>query len=105
LLVSAIIASIISILAIGVTKTAIQINSQLLEFAHAAEGMVVTSSNLLDYLPVVVLLTALWSLLGGVYLLLRYDAGGQEVEDLWQADTCPEPPLPSIPSQSIDSTS
>jgi hypothetical protein len=105
LLVSAIIASIISILAVGVTKTAIQINTQLLEFAHAAEGMVVTSSNLLDYLPVVVLLTALWSLLGGVYLLLRYDAGGQEVEDLWQADTCPEPPLPSIPSQSIDSTS
>ena len=64
--------------------------------------MVATSTHLLDYLPVVVLLTAIWSLLGGVYLLLRYDAGGQEVEDLWQADVYPEPPLPSIPSESID---
>ncbi len=105
LLVSAIIASVISMLAFGITKTAIQINSQLLNYAHAAEGMVVKSSNLLEHLPVVVLLTATWSLLGGVYLLLRYDAGGQEVEDLWQADARPEPPLPSIPSQSLDSDS
>ena len=104
LLISAIIASIVSILAVGVTRTAIQINSQLLKFADAADGMVITSTDLLGHLPVVVLLTAIWSLLGGVYLLLRYDAGGQEVEDLWQADACPKPPLPSIPSQSTDST-
>ncbi|MAI74294.1 MAG: hypothetical protein CMM01_25825 [Rhodopirellula sp.] len=105
LLFSAIIASIIFVLAVGVTRSAIQINSQLLKFSDASDGMVVTSTNLLDHLPVVVLLTAIWSLLGGVYLLLRHDAGGQEVEDLWQADACPEPPLPSIPSQSTDSTS
>ncbi|HBV65743.1 MAG TPA: hypothetical protein DEF45_22295 [Rhodopirellula sp.] len=105
LLVSAIIASVISILAVGITKTAIQINSQVLNFAHATDGLAVTSSNFLDHVPVVVLLTAIWSLLGGVYLLLRYDAGGQEVEDLWQADPRPKPPLPNIPSQSIDSKS
>jgi hypothetical protein len=64
--------------------------------------MVETSTNLLSYLPVVVFLTAAWSLLGGVYLLLRYDTGGQEVEDLWQAGPPPEPPLPSIPKQSPD---
>lgn len=105
LLVSAIIASTISFLAFGITKTAIQINSQILTFAHAADGMVITSSNLLAHVPVVALLTAAGSLLGGVYLLLRYDAGGQQVEDLWQAEPRPRPPLPSIPSQSIDSKS
>ena len=73
--------------------------------AHAADGMVITSSNLLAHVPVVALLTAAGSLLGGVYLLLRYDAGGQQVEDLWQAEPRPRPPLPSIPSQSIDSKS
>lgn len=101
----AMIASVVSVLAIGVTKTTIEINSQLLKFVEATDGMVITSTYLLDHLPVVVLLTAIWSLLGGIYLLLRYDAGGQEVEDLWQADACPELPLPSIPGQATDSKS
>lgn len=104
LLIGAIIASIVSVLAIGIAKTAIQITNELLTFVDASDGMVATSTNLLNHLPVVVLLTAIWSLLGGIYLLLRYDAGGQEVEDLWQADVCPDPPLPSIPGQSSDST-
>lgn len=103
-LVGGCIASIVSMLALGVSITSIQINSSLLEFVDAANGMVVTSTNLLAHLPLVVLLTASWSLLGGIYLLLRYDAGGQEVEDLWQPDPCPDPPLPSIPGQSNDST-
>ena len=99
LLIAALMAGLVTILAIGITTAAIQINLRILAFSGAADGMLETSTDLLSYLPVVVFLTAAWSLLGGVYLLLRYDTGGQEVEDLWQADILPEPPLPSIPEQ------
>jgi len=103
LLIAAVLAGLVSVLATGISTAAIQINLRILKFSGAADGMVETSTALLSYLPVVVFLTAAWSLLGGIYLLLRYDAGGQEVEDLWQADILPAPPLPSIPERSPDS--
>lgn len=105
LLIAAVMAGLVSILAIGITTAAIQINLRILKFSGAADGMLETSTDLLSYLPVVVFLTAAWSLLGGVYLLLRYDTGGQEVEDLWQPDILPDPPLPSIPEQPPNSKS
>ncbi len=54
--------------------------------------------ELLAYLPVVVSLTVAGSLLGGVYLLLRQDAGGQEPEDLWAPPPGDEAPLPELPA-------
>ncbi len=102
LLVAAVIMGVVVVLAAGVTEAAIQISGRLLRFSGAADSMTNNSIACLSYLPIVVILTATWSLLGGVYLLLRYDTGGQEVEDLWQADVRPEPPLPSIPGQSND---
>lgn len=42
-------------------------------------------------------------LLGGIYLLLRHDAGGQEVEDLWTPPKQPTPSLAKLPEKAFDS--
>ena len=93
---------VIAILATGITTAAIQISCQILAFSGATDAMIETSKNVLANLPIVVLFTAAGSLLGGVYLLLRFDAGGQEVEDLWEVKIHPEPPLPSLSDDSPD---
>lgn len=51
---------------------------------------------LLKFLPTVGVITLSWGLVGGVYLLLRQDAGGQEVEDLWQPAPPARQPLPPL---------
>lgn len=102
LLVAAVIMSVVAVLSGEISEAAIEINGRLLKFCGATDGMITKSIALLKHLPVIALLTATWSLLGGVYLLLRYDTGGQEVEDLWQADVPSDPPLPNIPSQSAE---
>ena len=99
LTISLVIVGVAVLLAIGVSEAAIQICSRLLGFCETPESMIAATVSLLSHLPVVVLLTSMWSLLGGIYLLLRYDAGGQEVEDLWQPEPTPPPPLPSLPGQ------
>jgi hypothetical protein len=48
-------------------------------------------------------LTLMFALLGGVYLLLRRDAGGQEVEDLWTPPSPPSQLLPDLPEQAYRS--
>jgi hypothetical protein len=50
----------------------------------------------LGYVPAVVTYTVSWSLIGGIYLLLRQDAGGQEVEDLWIESAQPAVTLPEL---------
>lgn len=52
---------------------------------------------LLMHFANVVVLTQLWCLVGGIYLLLRQDAGGQEVEDIWRPTPPTEPSLPELP--------
>ena len=48
-------------------------------------------------------LTLAFGLLGGVYLLLRRDACGQEAEDLWEPPKGPSEPLPSLPREAKES--
>lgn len=49
------------------------------------------------------LFTLLFGLLGGTYLLLRFDAGGQEVEDFWHPPQQPPMDLPELPEQAYRS--
>ncbi|TWU56499.1 hypothetical protein Poly51_24100 [Rubripirellula tenax] len=51
-------------------------------------------------LPIIISVTLFWGLGGGVYLLLRAAAGGQEVEDLWIPPTAPTQSMPSLRSHS-----
>ena len=103
---------VVTLLAVGISGSALAIAERCLgngltvvsgSAAELADDRNI-SSQLTGYtamflasLPIVVAITLFWGLLGGVYLLLRRDAGGQEVEDLWLAPPAPAEPLPSLP--------
>jgi hypothetical protein len=90
---------VIGLLASGVASAAIVVAAEMLALTGCSPTVLQITHQILQYFPTVVVLTLLWSLLGGVYLLLRYDAGGQEVEDLWQPTPQPTPSLPELPQQ------
>lgn len=84
-------------LAMGISQSAIYVGTMLLELAGTPPKVLEALIDLLQRLPLVVVLTMVWSLIGGVYLLLRHDAGSQDVEDLWQPAPDPRSSLPQLP--------
>ncbi|MCC9603061.1 hypothetical protein LOC67_21135 [Stieleria sp. JC731] len=48
------------------------------------------------------LLTLAFGLMGGMYLLLRRDAGGQDIEDFWEPVPSPKTSLPELPPQAYE---
>ena len=104
---------VVTLLAVGISGSALAIAERCLgngpsvasgSAAELADGKNISSrltghtAMFLVSVPIVVAITLFWGLLGGVYLLLRRDAGGQEVEDLWLAPPAPAEPLPSLPA-------
>ncbi|MCO8124308.1 hypothetical protein NHH03_21385 [Stieleria sp. TO1_6] len=65
--------------------------------------LIASAATVVGWLLTAWQLTFAFGLLGGVYLLLRRDAGGQEVEDLWLPPQPATKPLPSLPKQAFDS--
>ncbi|MEM6365731.1 MAG: hypothetical protein AAF745_14980, partial [Planctomycetota bacterium] len=59
------------------------------------------AGRVIDLLFLSGLMTLFLASLGGIYLLLRYDAGGQEVEDLWEPAQPAAPQLPTLPREAI----
>lgn len=82
----------------GVGLVGAKVSITMMELAGASDSMIATTRSHLRLFPFVVSMTLFWSLVGGVYLLLRRDAGGQEIEDLWQPTSLPTKPLPKIPT-------
>lgn len=82
-------------LAIGIQVFASALVTSFLGFigANATAHRV---AEMLQFYPVVMMLTMFWALVGGVYLLLRHDAGSQEIEDIWQPKPKPTTPLPEL---------
>ncbi len=80
-------------IALAIARAGETIAITMLALANVSEEQI----GILHYFPVVVGLTLIWALVGAVYLLLRYDAGEQEVEDLWLPAPKPKPPLPQLP--------
>ena len=98
LLVALAILWVVKLVALGIALAAISVTTQTLEFCGTPPTTIEFSTRFLSHVPAIALITSLWSLIGGIYLLLRYDTGGQEVEDLWQPTPRPDSPLPEIPS-------
>jgi hypothetical protein len=94
---SVVLLTIVGSLASAVAWSASEIATSTLWFAGASDALQRITSSILWRFPAVVVLTLMWSLVGGVYLLLRCDAGGQEVEDLWQPQAAERPSLPELP--------
>ncbi len=63
--------------------------------------MIQSAGDVVGLLVLAWLATLVLASLGGVYLLLRYDAGGQEVEDMWEPPKPESPTLPSLPREAI----
>ena len=97
-LVSLVLLSVIAALASSILQVASWVTMATLELAGTSGSFRVISLGVLAYYPLIVCLTQLWALIGGVYLLLRFDAGDQEVEDLWQPAPRPKPALPELKS-------
>ncbi len=72
------------------------ISSSMMVAAGGPPKTVAAAVMLSQQFPIVVSLTLFWSLMGGIYLLIRTDAGGQEVEDLWMPPTVDSPSLPTL---------
>ena len=66
----------------GVSLAAQVMASQAIGLASGPSSLAERVVATLACVPLVLMLTLFWSLVGGIYLLLRFDAGGQEVEDL-----------------------
>ncbi|KAA5546205.1 hypothetical protein FYK55_04765 [Roseiconus nitratireducens] len=64
---------------------------------------IMTTRTLVEAIHVAWLITLGIALLGASYLLLRRDAGGQEVEDLWFPPAEVDEPLPELPEQAYKS--
>ncbi|EMI22558.1 membrane protein containing [Rhodopirellula maiorica SM1] len=89
---------IVMLLISGVTGAATEITLAVLDGAAAP---VMTRSfvlQIISLIPIATAFTFAWGLIGGVYLLIRFDAGGQQVEDLWMPTAPPAAPLPTLPT-------
>jgi hypothetical protein len=93
--VSVVILTVAGWLALAISTAAGQVSIATLELAGSSRSLQLTVLAMLSYFPQIVMLTLFWSLVGGIYLLLRFDAGGQEVEDLWMPVDESGRPLPS----------
>ena len=82
----------------GIAAAATSVAEMALVTSGGPPSLIGRVTTVLSWFPVAVAVTLGWGLVGGVYLLLRCDAGGQEVEDIWMAPLKPPPPLPSLPS-------
>lgn len=94
---SGLITSILYALAHGITLAASATAWLILGSIANSPGFAQLTTRILGVFPVVVCITAGCSLIGGSYLLLRYDTGGQEVEDIWQPAPSTPTSLPDLP--------
>ena len=85
-------------LATGVAAAGVSVSEIALGSNASAQSLVQRVAGVLTWLPIAVAVTLAWGLIGGVYLMLRCDAGGQEVEDIWMPPVTPRVPLPKVPN-------
>ncbi|QDT09043.1 hypothetical protein [Planctomycetes bacterium K23_9] len=96
--VATVILMLIALVAGGIAMAASTITTSALELAGASTHSVTGVQFLLACFPTVVTLTLFWALVGGVYLMMRREAGGQEIEDIWVAPLPTPLPLPKLPN-------
>ena len=96
--IAVLIAGVIGCIAQGVAIAATLVSGFCLDLSGCSPTVPVITASALAMVPVVVVATLGWGLAGGIYLLLRYDTGSQEVEDLWEQETAASPPLPQLPT-------
>tara|TARA_R110002049_G_scaffold27321_2_gene94264 strand:+ start:484763 stop:485863 length:1101 start_codon:yes stop_codon:yes gene_type:complete len=89
-------------LSAGITQSAAHLCQRMLSASGASDNVRDMASQLMFQFPTVVAITLAGGLLGGIYLLIRCDAGGQEVEDVWIASAASRPSLPALPNSASE---
>lgn len=97
LVIAALFASVILCISAGVANAATFLSGFWLDLSGCSPNVHAITAAALAMIPLVVVTTLSWGLAGGIYLLLRYDTGGQEIEDLWEQETAAISPLPQLP--------
>ncbi|GAA5508496.1 hypothetical protein [Novipirellula caenicola] len=82
----------------GVAGAAAEIAMVVLDGAAAPAMTRVFVLQIISLIPMATAFAFAWGLIGGVYLLVRFDAGGQQVEDLWIPTPPAAAPLPTLPT-------
>ncbi len=90
---------VINYIAEGIMLAGMGASNAMLGVSGSSISLIQKMDWALIWIPAVIGVTLGGGLLGGIYLLLRYDAGGQEVEDIWVPPLQTEPPLPSLPKK------
>lgn len=90
---------VILMIAEGISFASTLVATSVLELTGCSPQVASVTSSALTAVPAVVVATLGGGFLGGIYLLLRYDTGGQEIEDLWETQEASAPPLPALPTQ------
>ena len=94
LAVASLLVALIWLLASGVTHLAITAMAFWCDLGGTEIQQQSIVSVCLSRLPVILSLTTLFAMIGGVYLLIRQSTGEQEVEDLWMPEAPVLPPMP-----------
>ncbi|TWU35129.1 hypothetical protein [Novipirellula artificiosorum] len=87
---------VVALLATTVALTAALISWTVLDLAAAPAELSGWVGQILSILPIASCFAFAWALIGGVYLLMRHEAGGQQVEDLWIPDPKAAAELPQL---------
>ncbi|MGB7329192.1 MAG: hypothetical protein WBD31_30200 [Rubripirellula sp.] len=90
-----------ALIAKGVGSATEAIVSVSMNLAGSPPQSIGMATMLCRQLPVVVSMTLFWALVGGIYLLVRTDAGGQEVEDLWMPSPANPPSMPELSTSEL----
>lgn len=99
LVVSLVILAVVAYLATFVVSLGYEMIAGPLALVSADFALAAYAQAWLRHCPLILGYTVSWALVGGIYLLLRFHAGGQEVEDLWITSAHPAQPLPELKSQ------
>ncbi|TWT82790.1 hypothetical protein CA13_42530 [Planctomycetes bacterium CA13] len=97
-LVAFILLLVVTFLITGIVSAAGMIALAILQWAGAPDGLERLIGRMLAIIPMATCFAFSWALVGGIYLLVRAEAGGQQVEDLWEPKRPPSRRLPKLPS-------
>lgn len=92
-----------SVLVGGIVAAASLAASAIVLSIAGNEAQLFAAENALEIIFNAWIMTFAFGLLGGVYLLLRGDAGGQDIDDFWTPPGPPAKPLPELPQQAYQS--
>ncbi|MCA9138481.1 MAG: hypothetical protein KDB00_17035 [Planctomycetales bacterium] len=87
----------------GIIGAAFIATSVIVTTVSENEVQLSAAGGVLETIQTAWMMTLAFGLLGGIYLLLRRDTGGQDIDDFWTPQQTRPQPLPELPEQAYQS--